>query len=58
MLFATIYPIVLGLIMALLVFSGGNLLGLSGLQAMIALYCLVAVITVAMEFIKPKLQSE
>lgn len=31
---------------------------LSGLQAMIALYCLVAVVTVALGFIKPKLQSE
>ena len=58
MLFTAIYPIVLGLIMALLVFSGGNLLGLSGLQSMIALYCLVAVVTVALGFIKPKPQPE
>jgi len=57
MLFATFYPIVLGLIMALLVFSGGTLLGLSGLQSMIAIYCLVAVVTVAMGFIKPRPQA-
>jgi hypothetical protein len=38
MLFATVYPILLGLLVAILVFSGGSLLGLSGLGAMIAFY--------------------
>ncbi len=52
MLFATFYPIVLGLIIAVLVFSGGNLLGLSGLQTMIAFYILAIAITTSLGFIK------
>jgi len=52
MLFATFYPIVLGLIIAVLVFSGGNLLGLSGLQTMIAFYILAIAITTSLGLIK------
>ncbi len=52
MLFATFYPIVLGIIIAVLIFTGGNLLGLSGMQAMIAFYILALVILVLMGFIK------
>ncbi|HDI78679.1 MAG TPA: ferrous iron transport protein B, partial [Desulfobacteraceae bacterium] len=52
MLFATIYPIILGLLIAILVFSGGNLLGLSGIQAMIVFYILAIVCTAIMGFIK------
>ncbi|MEA1948879.1 MAG: nucleoside recognition domain-containing protein [Thermodesulfobacteriota bacterium] len=52
MLFATFYPIVLGIIIAVLVFTGGNLLGLSGMQAMIAFYILALIILVLMGFIK------
>jgi len=57
MLFATFYPILLGLIFAVLVFTGGSLLGLSGLQAMIAFYVLAIAVTVVMGLIKraPKL---
>ena len=58
MLFATIYPILLGFILAILVFSGGNLLGLSGLSAMIAVYGLALAITVVMGLIKSRPQSE
>ena len=52
MLFATIYPIILGLTIAILVFTGGNLLGLSGIQAMIAFYVLAIIFTAIMGFIK------
>ena len=54
MLFATIYPIILGAIIAVLVFTGGNLLGLSGLQAMAAFYILAIAITTVLGFIKRK----
>lgn len=52
MLFATFYPIVLGLIISVLVFTGGSLLGLSGLQAMVAFYILALVFLVLMGLIK------
>jgi len=52
MLFATFYPIVLGIIIAVLVFTGGNLLGLSGMQAMIAFYILALIFLVLMGLIK------
>lgn len=52
MLFATLYPILLGTIIAILVFSGGSLLGLSGMQAMIAFYVLAIAVMVGMGFIK------
>lgn len=52
MLFATIYPIVLGLAFAILVFTGGNLLGLSVLQAMIAFYIMAIAVAITMGFIK------
>ena len=52
MLFATFYPIVLGLIISILVFTGGSLLGLSGMQAMITFYVLALIFLVLMGFIK------
>jgi len=52
MLFATFYPIVLGTIIAVLVFTGGNLLGLSGMQAMITFYILALILLVLMGLIK------
>jgi len=52
MLFATFYPIVLGLILSILVFTGGSLLGLSGMQAMIAFYIFALLILVGMGLIK------
>ncbi len=52
MLFAVIYPVVLGAAIAILVFSGGNLLGLSGLQTMVAFYALAVAVMVTMAFIK------
>jgi ferrous iron transport protein B len=54
MLLATIYPIFLGGILAFLAFSGGNLLGLSGLQAMIVIYVLAIAFMTIMGFIKPR----
>ncbi len=52
MLFATFYPIVLGLIISILVFTGGSLLGLSGMQAMIAFYILALIFLLLMGLIK------
>jgi len=57
MLFATFYPIVLGTIIAVLVFTGGNLLGLSGMQAMIAFYILALIFLVLMGLIKREPES-
>jgi ferrous iron transport protein B len=52
MLFATFYPIVMGLILSILVFTGGSLLGFSGLQAMIGFYILSLIFLAAMGLIK------
>ena len=52
MLFAALYPTLLGLMMAILVFSGGSLLGLSGIQAMVGFYALAIAITAVMALIK------
>jgi ferrous iron transport protein B len=41
-------------LIAVLVFTGGNLLGLSGIQAMIAFYILALCVTVGLGFIKNK----
>ena len=57
-LFATVYPIVLGSLAAALVFTGGNLLGLSGMQAMIVFYLCALLVTTALGFIKNKDASE
>jgi ferrous iron transport protein B len=52
MLFAAFYPIVLGFIISIFVFMGGNLLGLSGFQVMILFYLLAIVFLVSMGLIK------
>ncbi len=57
-LFATFYPIALGFLMAILVFTGGNLLGLSGMQAMIVFYICALLVTTALGFIKNKDTAE
>jgi ferrous iron transport protein B len=57
MLFATLYPIVLGLIIAILVFTGANYIGLSGLQAMFAFYGLALAAAIGMAFVKRQPES-
>ena len=52
MLFAAFYPIVLGFIISIFVFTGGNLLGLSGFQVMILFYLLAIGFLVSMGLIK------
>ncbi|RLA84953.1 MAG: hypothetical protein DRG40_05300 [Deltaproteobacteria bacterium] len=52
MLFAALYPTLLGLMMAILVFSGGNLLGLSGILALVGFYAVAIAITALMALIK------
>jgi ferrous iron transport protein B len=52
MLFSMIYPMVLGLTVAVLVFTGGSALGLTGLQAMFAFYGLALATTIVAGFIK------
>jgi ferrous iron transport protein B len=54
MLFATIYPIILGSIIAVLIFSGGSLLGLTGIQAVIWFYVLAIIVMILMGLIKNK----
>jgi len=54
MLFATAYPTVLGFIFAFVIFTGGSLLGLSGLQAMLTLYLSLIIIMILAGLIKPK----
>jgi ferrous iron transport protein B len=58
MLFAMFYPVVLGSIFAVLVFTGGNMIGLSGIQAMIVFYVCALVVTAVLGFIKDKNMSE
>jgi ferrous iron transport protein B len=53
MLFAMGYPMLLGLAVASLIFTGGSILGLSGLQAMAAFYLLALAITIGAGFIAP-----
>jgi len=54
MLFGMFYPMVLGISVATLIFTGGTLLGLSGLQAMGVFYGIALCTTIATGFIKPK----
>ncbi|WP_461210695.1 ferrous iron transport protein B [Desulfocurvus sp. DL9XJH121] len=58
MLFAMAYPMVLGLAFSTLVFSGGSLLGLTGLEAMGAFYGLALCATVAAALWNPKNQTQ
>jgi ferrous iron transport protein B len=41
MLLTLFYPILLGLFFSILIFTGGSLLGLTGLQAMVAFYLIM-----------------
>ncbi|MFW6333023.1 MAG: ferrous iron transport protein B [Thermodesulfobacteriota bacterium] len=52
MLFSIIYPMALGIGTAILVFSGGSALGLSGLQAMTVFYGMALCLTVFLGFFK------
>ena len=54
MLFAFFAPLVLGLLAAVLVFSGGSSLGLSGFQAMWIFYLIPLTLTIALGLIKTK----
>ena len=54
MLFSMSYSIVLGLIVATLIFTGGSALGLSGMQAMFVFYALALLATIVMGFVKAK----
>ncbi|PIE68775.1 MAG: ferrous iron transport protein B [Deltaproteobacteria bacterium] len=58
MVFAMTYPMILGLGVAVLVFSGGMMLGLTGLQAMFAFYGLALLFTLIMGFVNPKKEDE
>ena len=54
MLFAFFVPLVLGLLAAVLVFSGGSALGLSGFQAMWIFYLIPLTLTIALGLIRTK----
>ena len=54
MLFSMIYPMVLGIIAATLIFSGGSALGLTGLEAMFGFYGIALAITIVMGFVSNK----
>lgn len=59
MLFSLGGQIALGIVVAVLVFTGGTLLGLTGLQAMIAFYCLALALAVGAAFIpNPPLEPD
>jgi len=51
-LFATLYPIVLGSLFAVVVFTGGTLLELNGIQAMIVFYICALAVTAGLGCIK------
>jgi ferrous iron transport protein B len=52
MLFSIIFPTILGLVVSSAVFTGGTLLGLTGVQAMVAFY-LIALVTAVILFFIP-----
>lgn len=52
MLISGLYPILLGLFLASLIFTGGNALGLSGIQAMIGFYVISVVIMLGLAMVK------
>ncbi|MFO7602011.1 MAG: ferrous iron transport protein B [Candidatus Desulfacyla sp.] len=52
MLFSMFYPMALGLVVAMAVFTGGKALGLTGFQAMFAFYGLALTATIGMGLIK------
>lgn len=58
MLFGMTYPMVLGISVATFIFTGGTLLGLSGLQAMGVFYAIALCTTIATGFIKTKPEFE
>ena len=51
MVFAGLYPVVLGLVLAGLIYTGGNALGLTGIQAMVAFYVLSTLIMLVLAMI-------
>jgi ferrous iron transport protein B len=57
MLFSIAYPMLLGICVATLVFSGGSALGLSGLQAMAAFYGLALAFTIFMGVFKQQAEG-
>ncbi|MGM0547867.1 MAG: nucleoside recognition domain-containing protein [Bacillota bacterium] len=54
MLFGLLYPMLIGFIASVLIFSGGNYFNLSGLETMFAFYLLAIIFMLVMAFIKPK----
>jgi len=54
MFFSVIYPMILGILISIMVFTGGRALGLSGLQAMFVFYALALATTIAMGFVKTR----
>ncbi len=57
MLFSVIFPTLLGFITASVIFTGGNLLGLTGIQMMAAFYCFVVILTIVVGLFKPRPQA-
>ncbi len=58
MLFAMGYPMILGLFISSLIFTGGSLLGLTGFQAMIGFYLLALAITIITGVFTPQTQYQ
>ncbi len=54
MLFSMFYQMFLGIVVATFVFTGGQLLGLSGLQAMGIFFCMALAFTIIMGLINPR----
>ncbi|MFO7839601.1 MAG: ferrous iron transport protein B [Desulfosalsimonadaceae bacterium] len=52
MLFAAVYPVMLGLLLSSLIFSGGSALGLTGFQAMWLFYGLAASLVAGIAFVR------
>ena len=53
MVFSMLFPTMLGFIVASGIFTGGRLLGLSGIQMMAVFYCFVSMLTIATGLFKP-----
>ncbi|HDS16006.1 MAG TPA: ferrous iron transport protein B [Proteobacteria bacterium] len=54
MIFSLVAPIVMGVVISILVFSGGRALGLNGWQAMAVFYLFAVIVTVALALVKDR----
>lgn len=58
MLFSVVYPTILGFLFAVLIFSGGTLLGTTGLVTFLIFYFIIIGVTILLGLYKPRLKKQ